>query len=87
MSDKKPTLSEQLFEMKKTMKAKCPMALDEVIGSFARCEMIYANTDDKIEKYFAREAMNVMHDMATQFTGLATHPNLQQIVESAPDGL
>ena len=86
-ADKPMKPSEQLLQMKENLPVKCPLAVEEVISSFARCEMVYANCDDNVEKYFAKEAMNVLHDMSTQLLSLAAHPNIKQIVDSAPNGL
>ncbi len=86
-ADKPMKPSEQLLEMKENLPVKCPMAVEEAISSFARCEMVYDNCGDKVEKYFAKEAMGVLHDMSLQLLSLAAHPNIKQIVDSAPNGL
>lgn len=79
--------SEQLIQIKDNLKAKCPLAVDEIVASFARCEIIHDICNDKVEKYFAGESMNVLHDLSTQLLTLAEHPNIQQIVENIPDEL
>jgi hypothetical protein len=87
MSNEKPmSPSQQLMKIKEKIQAKCPLAVEEVISSLARCELVYNNCDDKIEKYFAKESINVLQDLGGQLLSLAAHPNIQQIVESAPQG-
>ena len=79
--------SRQLTKLKETIPIKCPMAIDELISSLARCEMIRENCDDDIEKYFAKEAANVLEDIGTQMLTLASHPNIKQLAETSPNGL
>ena len=87
MSNEKPmSPAQQLMKLKETIQVKCPLAVEEVISSLARCELVYNNCGDKIEKYFARESMNVLQDLGGQLLSLATHPNIQKIVETAPQG-
>ncbi len=88
MSNEKPMKpSEQLRQLKETMPIKCPLAVEEVISSLARCELVHDNCDDAIEKYFAKEASNVLQDLGAQLLTLASHPNIKKIVETAPNGL
>lgn len=79
--------SEQLRQMKGMLPNKCPMAIVEVIASLARCELVHDNSDDDIEKYFAKEASSVLQDLGAQLLTLASHPNLKKIVDTAPNGL
>ena len=53
----------------------------------ARCELVHDNCDDAIEKYFAKEASNVLQDLGAQLLTLASHPNIKKIVDTAPNGL
>ena len=73
--------------MKEMLPNKCPMAIVEVIASLARCELVHDNCDDAIEKYFAKESCNVLQDLGAQLLTLASHPNIKQIVDTAPNGL
>lgn len=79
--------SEQLRKMKEMLPIKCPMAIVEVIASLARCELVHDNSDDDIEKYFAKEASTVLQDLGAQLLTLASHPNLKKIVDTVPNGL
>lgn len=88
MSNEKPMKpSEQLRQLKETMPIKCPLAIEEVISSLARCEIVHDNCEDAIEKYFAKEASNVLQDLGAQLLTLASHPNIKKIVDTAPNGL
>ena len=88
MSNENPMKpSEQLLKMKETMPIKCPLAVEEVISSLARCELVHDNCDDAIEKYFAKESCNVLQDLGAQLLTLASHPNIKKIVDTAPNGL
>lgn len=78
---------EQLRQLKENMTIKCPLAVEEVISSLARCELVHDNCDDAIEKYFAKEASNVLQDLGAQLLTLASHPNIKKIVDTAPNGL
>lgn len=78
---------EQLRQMKEKMTIKCPLAVEEVISSLARCELVHDNCDDAIEKYFAKEASNVLQDLGAQLLTLASHPNIKKIVDTAANGL
>ena len=61
--------------MKEMLPNKCPMA------------RVHDNSDDDIEKYFAKEASSVLQDLGAQLLTLASHPNLKKIVDTAPNGL
>ncbi len=88
MSNEKPMKpSQQLMKAKEAMQTKCPLVVEEVISSLARCEMVYDNCEDPIEKYFAREARHVLQDLGGQLLSLASHPNIQKIVESSSNEL
>jgi hypothetical protein len=79
--------TDQLFALKEKLPCKCPLAIEEVMASLARCELVYNNLDDKIEQYFAHESIGVLRDMAMQLLTLASHPNIKDIAESAPGQL
>ena len=88
MSNENPMKpSEQLRQLKETMPSKCQLAIEEVISSLATCELVHDNCDDAIEKYFAKEASNVLQDLGAQLLTLASHPNIKKIVDTAPNGL
>jgi hypothetical protein len=63
------------------------LAIDEIIASYSRCELVYDNCDDKVEKYFSREVMGVLRDISAQLLSLASHPNLDQLVDGASNEL
>ena len=86
-NEKQMKPSEQLRQLKETMPIKCPLAIEEVISSLARCELIHDNCEDAIEKYFAKESCNVLQDLGAQLLTLASHPNIKKIVDTAPNGL
>jgi hypothetical protein len=73
------------MKMKEAMQVKCPLAVEEVIASLARCEMVRTNCGDPIEKYFAKESINVLQDLGGQLLSLASHPNIKKIVDTAPN--
>lgn len=77
--------SEQVKKLKENL-SHCPMAIEETVATMNRCEIILNNTDDKVEKYFAKEAVGVLAEMSAQLMSLASHPNINQIVDGA-DGL
>ena len=79
--------SEQLRQMKEMLPNKCPMAIVEVIASLARCELVHDNSDDDIEKDFAKEASSVLQDLGDQLITLAYHKNIKKIVDTATNGL
>jgi hypothetical protein len=79
--------TDQLFALKEKLPCKCPLAIEEVMASLCRCELVYNNLDDKIERYFAHESIGVLRDMAMQLLTLASHPNIKDIAESAPGQL
>ena len=56
--------------MKEMLPNKCPMAIVEVIASLARCELVHDNSDDDIEKYFAKEASSVLQYLGAQLLTL-----------------
>lgn len=80
-------LSEHLRTLKENLPIQCPLAVEEVISSLARCELVRDNCDDPIEKYFAKETCNVLQDLGDQLLILASHPNIKKIVDTAPSGL
>lgn len=86
-NEKQMKPSEQLRQLKETMPIKCPLAIEEVISSLARCELVHDNCEDAIEKYFAKESYNVLQDLGAQLLTLASHPNIKKIVDTAPNGL
>lgn len=86
-NEKQMKPSEQLRQLKETMPIKCPLAIEEVISSLARCELVHDNCEDAIEKYFAKESCNVLQDLGAQLLTLASHPNIKKIVDTAPNGL
>ena len=69
------------------MPIKCPLAIEEVIASLARCELVHDNCGNAIEKYFAKESCNVLQDLGVQLLTLASHPNIKKIVDTAQNGL
>lgn len=79
--------TDQLFALKEKLPCKCPLAIEEVMASLCRCELVYSSLDDKIERYFAHESIGVLRDMAMQLLTLASHPNIKDIAESAPGEL
>ena len=79
--------SEQLRQLKENLPVPCPLAVEEVISSLARCELVHDNCEDAIEKYFAKESCNVLQDLGAQLLTLASHPNIKKIVDTAPNGL
>ncbi len=88
MSNEKPMKpSEQLRQLKENLPVQCPLSVEEVISSLARCELVHDNCDDAIEKYFAKESCNVLQDLGAQLLTLASHPNIKKIVDTAPNGL
>ena len=55
--------ADQLFALKEKLPCKCPLAIEEVMASLCRCELVYNNLDDKIEQYFAHESIGVLRDI------------------------
>jgi hypothetical protein len=58
-----------------------PLATSEIIASLARCELVMKNCSDNKEKYFARMATSVLSELGEQMLSLASHPELDKIVE------
>lgn len=86
-NDRPTNPTDQLFILKEKLPCNCPLAIEEVMASLARCELVYNNMEDKVEKYFAHETIGVLRDMAMQLLTLASHPNIKDIAESAPGQL
>ena len=57
-----------------------PMAVDEVVSTLARCELIMTNTADPKEQYFAEQASAVLADLGEQMYTLLQHPQIDSII-------
>jgi hypothetical protein len=78
----KERISEELNRAKLLLQS-VPLAVDEVISSLARCELIRDNIGDRTERYFADEAARALGDLGEQLITIAAHPHLEEIINAA----